>query len=195
MTPRQSLERALRTPAVQLAVGTDRASAVLLPVVERPDGPRLVMVKKAAELRKHAGQLGFPGGGIESGETPEQAALREAWEEVGLSPDAVEILGALDDDRTYVTSYHIRPLLGWIAQPPHTWRMDPGEVQAVVELPLAEVMRIRPASWMETLIGTVPFLAPRYVFADGTVVWGASARILERFIARVRPHWTDAGLT
>lgn len=118
-----------------------------------------------------------------------QAALREAWEEVGLDPAQVEILGALDDDRTYVTSYHIRPLLGWVQHPPLVWQPDHVEVEAVVELPLAEVMSIRPASWMETLIGTVPFLAPRYVFADGTVVWGASARILERLIARVRPHW------
>ncbi len=189
MTARESLRKAVLTPAQTLPLEGNKASAVLLAIVDRPGGPTLVMLKKSSAMRSHAGQIGFPGGGVEAGETSEQAALREAWEEIGLPPDRVQMLGALDDDRTYVTNYHIRPLLAWIADPPPAWRADPVEVERVLELPLAEVVAAEPVSWLDFSIFGIPFRAPRFHFSDGTVVWGASARILQRFIARVRPHW------
>ena len=189
MGARESLQRAVLTPAQTLPLSGNKASAVLLAVVDRPTGPTLVMLKKSKDMRRHAGQIGFPGGGVEADETAQQAALREAWEEIGLSPERVEILGALDDDRTYVTNYHIRPLLAWVANPPEAWRADPVEVERVLELPLAEVVAAKPVSWLDFSILGLPFRAPRFHFADGTVVWGASARILLRFIERLRPEW------
>ncbi len=189
MTARESLQHAVLTPAQTLPLSGNKASAVLLAVVDRPDGPTLVMLKKSKDMRSHAGQISFPGGGVETDETSEQAALREAWEEIGLAPERVEMLGALDDDRTYITNYHIRPLLAWVAEPPAQWRPDPVEVERVLELSLAEVVAAEPVSWLDFDILGVPFRAPRFHFQDGTVVWGASARILKRFIERVRPHW------
>ena len=189
MDARAPLIAAMQAGGLELPLEDNKASAVLLPVANRPQGPTLVMLKKAAKLRLHAGQISFPGGGIEVQETAQQAALREAWEEIGLEPQRVEILGALDDDRTYVTNYHIRPLVAWIQDPPLTWRADPSEVERVLELPLAEVIAAEPVSFLEFAIFGHPFRAPRYEFADGTIVWGASARILAKFIERVRPHW------
>lgn len=190
MTALDSLRQSVLTPAETLPLEGDKASAVLLAVVDRPGGPTLVMLEKAKGMRRHAGQIGFPGGGVEPGETSEEAAKREAWEEIGLAPEKIEVLGALDDDRTYVTSYHIRPLLAWVAEPPAQWLADPVEVERVLELPLAEVVAAEPVSWLDFAILGMAFRAPRYHFADGTVVWGASARILKRFIDRVRPHWS-----
>jgi 8-oxo-dGTP pyrophosphatase MutT (NUDIX family) len=189
MSALESLRQAVQKPAETLPLEGDKASAVLLAVIDRPGGPTLVMLEKSKGMRRHAGQIGFPGGGVEPGETSEQAAQREAWEEIGLAPEKIEMIGALDDDRTYVTSYHIRPLLAWIADPPLTWLADPIEVERVLELPLAEVVAAEPVSWLDFDILGIAFRAPRYHFADGTVVWGASARILQRFIARVRPYW------
>lgn len=189
MTARESLRQAVLSPAQTLPLSGNKASAVLLAVVDRPAGPTLVMLKKSKDMRSHAGQISFPGGGVEEGETSEQAAVREAWEEIGLAPEKVQMLGALDDDRTYITNYHIRPLLAWVADPPAQWRADPVEVERVLELPLAEVVAAEPVSWLDFNILGVPFRAPRFHFRDGTVVWGASARILKKFIERVRPHW------
>ncbi len=189
MTPRESLERAVATPGQQLPLNGNKSSAVLLAVVDRPTGATLVMLKKSSAMRRHAGQIGFPGGGVEANESSENAALREAWEEIGLPPESVQMLGALDDDRTYVTNYHIRPLLAWVSEPPPSWRADPVEVERVLELPLAEVVAAEPVSWLDFSMFGIAFRAPRFHFADGTVVWGASARILLRFIERVRPHW------
>lgn len=189
MGARESLERAVATPGRELPLNGNKASAVLLAVVDRAGVPTLVMLKKSSAMRRHAGQIGFPGGGVEAGETHEQAAVREAWEEIGLAPEAVQMLGALDDDRTFVTNYHIRPLLAWVTDAPPTWRPDPVEVASVLELPLAEVIASEPVSWLDFSILGIAFRAPRYHFSDGTVVWGASARILQRFIERVRPHW------
>ncbi len=189
MTARASLTRAVATPGRALPLNGNKASAVLLAIVDRPAGPTLVMLQKATGMRSHAGQISFPGGGVEPGEDAQQAALREAWEEIGLPAESVAMLGTLDDDRTYVTNYHIRPLVGWVAHAPAQWRADPVEVARVLELPLAEVVAAEPVSWLDFSIAGIEFRAPRYHFQDGTVVWGASARILQRFIARVRPQW------
>ena len=189
MMAREALQRAVAKPAQTLPLAGNKPSAVLIAVVQRPSGPTLVMLQKTSGMRSHAGQIGFPGGGVEAGETSEQAALREAWEEIGLAPERVAILGALDDDRTYVTNYHIRPLLAWVDDPPPTWRVDPVEVARVLELPLAEVVAAEPVSWLDFSIFGLPFRAPRYHFQDGTVVWGASARLLNRLIGQLRPHW------
>jgi 8-oxo-dGTP pyrophosphatase MutT (NUDIX family) len=173
-------------PPRTLPVASDeRASAVLLPVILRGDGATLLMVKKSDQLRRHAGQVAFPGGAIDAGETAETAALREAFEEVRLDPATVEIVGQLDDQRTYVTGYHVRPVVGLVRVPPPTFTPDPAEIDAVIELPLAEVVIAEPASWFEWTMEATPHRAPNYEIA-GTFVWGASARVLENLLQRLR---------
>jgi mutator protein MutT len=113
------------------------AAAVLVPIVAHPE-PAILLTLRAARMRAHAGQVSFPGGRIEPGETPEQAAVREAAEEVGLDPRLPELLGRLPEHVTG-TGFHITPVVALVPSPlvltPH-----PGEVEEAFELPLATVL-------------------------------------------------------
>ncbi len=185
---RDLLRQALAVPHQLMDPGGDRRSAVLLPFVVRPRGVQVVFVRKGKHLAKHAGQLGFPGGGLEIGESALQAALREAEEEIALPRQSVEILGQLDDDRTFATTYHIAPLIGWIAQPPAIFHCDPGEIASVHEVDAWSVLRAEPMSWLEWRILGVTLRAPRYRLVDSQgealILWGASARIVRNLQER-----------
>jgi 8-oxo-dGTP pyrophosphatase MutT (NUDIX family) len=113
------------------------AAAVLVPIVLHP-APTVLLTLRAARLSAHAGQVSFPGGRIEGGETPEAAAVREAAEEVGLDPRLPELLGRLPDHITG-TGYRMTPVVALVPAPlnltPH-----PGEVEECFELPLATVL-------------------------------------------------------
>ena len=134
MMAREALQRAVAKPAQTLPLAGNKPSAVLIAVVQRPSGPTLVMLQKTSGMRSHAGQIGFPGGGVEAGETSEQAALREAWEEIGLPIDRVDIIGMT---RAYATGsgYLITPVVGVI---PEGLELVPheAEVARVFEVPL-----------------------------------------------------------
>ncbi|PKO84409.1 MAG: CoA pyrophosphatase [Betaproteobacteria bacterium HGW-Betaproteobacteria-11] len=110
-------------------------AAVLVPIVLRASGPTLLFTRRTTHLRDHAGQISFPGGRCEAGDaTPEQTALREAREEVGIDPDQVELLGRLPEYRT-VTGFVITPVVGLVT-PPLNLRIDDFEVAEVFESPL-----------------------------------------------------------
>ncbi len=119
--------------------GDATLAAVLVPVVNRPDGLTLLLTQRSAGLPDHPGQISFPGGRVEpSDPTPADAALREATEEVGLAPDRVEVLGELATYET-VTGYRVTPIVGWV-EPPFTLITDPLEVADAFEVPLAFVL-------------------------------------------------------
>jgi 8-oxo-dGTP pyrophosphatase MutT (NUDIX family) len=163
----------------ELPLDGNRASAVLIAFLHRPTGPTLLLVRKSERLNNHAGQVGFPGGSADPTDSDLQAtALREAWEEVGLSPGRVQILGRLDDERTYVTSYHIRPFVAWVPDPPALFVADPHEIADILELPLHDLLTTAPVSWLELASGGKVYRIPRYEWPSGLVVWGATARLL-----------------
>ena len=114
-------------------------AAVLVPAVDDPDGAKVILTQRTAKLRKHSGQVAFPGGGIdESDVSPEEAALREAREEIGLAPDFVETVGRLPQYLSG-TGFRIIPVLsvvrrGFVIKP------NPDEVDAVFEVPLSFLM-------------------------------------------------------
>jgi 8-oxo-dGTP pyrophosphatase MutT (NUDIX family) len=111
-----------------------RNAAVLIPVVERPEGTGLLFTKRADHLEEHPGQMSFPGGGREPEDESMQAtALREANEEIGLRATEAEIVGRLDDIRT-ITEYAISPFVGRI--PHREYDPNDGEVAEIVVLPL-----------------------------------------------------------
>ncbi|MGD9507644.1 MAG: CoA pyrophosphatase [Geminicoccaceae bacterium] len=118
------------------AVGERRPAAVLLGLIDRPDGPSIILTQRTAHLRDHAGQISLPGGRLEPVDAgPADAALREAQEEIGLEPQRVDLLGGLRHYDT-ITGFRIHPVIGWI-EPPMVLRPDPYEVAEVFELPLS----------------------------------------------------------
>ncbi len=118
--------------------GTDYTdAAVLIPLVERPEGVNVLLTQRTDHLNNHAGQISFPGGRLEEGEEndPFGAALRETEEEIGLPAERIEVIGRLDDYYTG-TGFHIVPVVGWIV-PPFTLKPDSFEVAEVFEVPLS----------------------------------------------------------
>ena len=112
-------------------------AAVLVAITDRTE-PGLILTLRRDDLRTHAGQVAFPGGRIDAGETPCQAALREAYEELGLEPAKVTILGEADPYRT-VTGYQVTPVVGLIP-PDLSLNPNPAEVEAWFEAPLDFVL-------------------------------------------------------
>lgn len=155
------------------------AAAVLVPLVERPDGMTVLLTRRSDDLPDHAGQIAFPGGRVEPGDADAAAtALREAAEEIGLAPDRVEIVGTLAPYRTG-TGYRITPVVGFVA-PPFDLAPDPAEVAEVFEVPLAFVLdtanhRRDSMLWRGELhwYDAMPY-GERYI-------WGATAGMLVRF--------------
>ncbi|UFN50907.1 CoA pyrophosphatase [Roseomonas sp. OT10] len=160
----------------------ERRAAVLVPVVlgERPS---VLLTLRAATLSSHAGQVAFPGGGIEAGETPEAAAVREAAEEVGLDPRLPEIVGRLPEHRTG-TGFHVTPVVA-LLHPPLVLTPDPGEVAEAFELDLAVLLdpaqpqrRARLVRGLEREFWVWPH--PRHL------IWGATAAMLRNLALVLR---------
>lgn len=110
-----------------------RPAAVLVPVIARPDGATVLLTRRSDQLASHPGQIAFPGGRLDAGETAAVAALREAWEEVALAPDRVEVLG-LGDAYETGTGFLVTPVVGWLNVPPEV-KAAPDEVAELFEVP------------------------------------------------------------
>lgn len=116
-----------------------RPAAVLCPIVERSGALHVVLTHRAGHLKHHAGQVAFPGGKVDPADpSPLATALREAAEEIGMTPDLVDVVGALDPYQTG-TGFRVTPFVGFVAA---HWRpvLDPGEVAGVFEAPLDFLM-------------------------------------------------------
>src|SRR3954464_15511431 len=110
-------------------------AAVPLPLFGWPDQHGLVFTERQVDMRRHAGEVSFPGGRADPGETLVECALREAREEIGLEPAAVEVIGALPPTSTVVTSYKVLPVVGLIPSG-LAHELSPREVERVIELGL-----------------------------------------------------------
>jgi 8-oxo-dGTP pyrophosphatase MutT (NUDIX family) len=159
-------------------------AAVLLPLFGWPEEPGLVFTERRADLRRHAGEIAFPGGRRDPGDVDLAAtALREAEEEIGLDPAAVELGEELPATDTFVTGYRIHPFVGRIPHPSElSLRPNPAEVETVLSLSLDA---LRKSYAMRRLIRRgVPIHTPTYEL-EGHLIWGATARILGDLLARV----------
>jgi 8-oxo-dGTP pyrophosphatase MutT (NUDIX family) len=155
---------------------------VLAPLYEHGGELHAVFTKRPQSLRRHAGQISFPGGQADSDDADLVAtALREAEEEIGLQPSAVSVLGALTPVSVPVSGFAIYPFVGLI-QRPGQWRIAESEVEAVLERSLAELAG---SYKRETLTrGGHTIETDTFTFA-GQVIWGATARILTDLLTRM----------
>jgi 8-oxo-dGTP pyrophosphatase MutT (NUDIX family) len=180
---RRRLDAALsRRPRVALERSDLISAAVLLPITDR-DGPHVLFTKKTASVPHHKGQFSFPGGVVETRDGSRvETALREAWEEIRLPAEAVEVLGLLDDTETRATNFVITPVVG-IVRDPVEFRPDGREIERVIEVPLAT---LRDPTIFHTEIwerNGEPHSVLFYRVSPEDVVWGATARILSQFLA------------
>lgn len=154
---------------------------MLVGLYDWPDDPGLIFTERRHDMRRHGGEISFPGGRVEGDEALVQTALREAEEEIGLDRAAVEVVGALEPISTVVTSYRVLPVVGLVpAGLEHV--LQPTEVEQVLEFRLSE---LREGFAMRRLIRRgVPFRTPTYM-VDEHFIWGATARVLELLFKRI----------
>jgi 8-oxo-dGTP pyrophosphatase MutT (NUDIX family) len=160
------------------------AAAVLVPLfLAGEEGePHLVLTRRRADLKSHAGEISFPGGRRDSEDADLAAtALREAEEEIGLAPAEVKLLGELPPTSTFATNYLIHPFVGLIPQGV-AWRLSPREVDAVLELPLQALRESRTRTRLERR--GISFETDAFL-VDEHLIWGATARILEDLLGEL----------
>jgi 8-oxo-dGTP pyrophosphatase MutT (NUDIX family) len=177
-------------PGFEKSPGGPRPAAVLCPLFEEDAEAWLILTRRSGSLRSHTGEVSFPGGRIDVGEDAASAALREAYEEIGLDPAHVKILGRLSTRTTIRNPSPITPFVGVVEGGRPSLVANPAEVELVITVRLAELFADevhREETWELGEHGRQPF----YFFElIGDTVWGATARILRELLDVV---WLEAG--
>ncbi|MFI5377131.1 MAG: NUDIX hydrolase [Candidatus Rokuibacteriota bacterium] len=179
---RKRLDAALsRRPRLTLDRSDLVSAAVLVPVTDH-GGPHIVFTKKTSGVPHHKGQFSFPGGLVETRDGSRvETALREAWEEIRLPAEAVEVLGLLDDTPTRATNFVITPVVG-IVRDPVEFKPDGRGIERVIEVPLATLRDpaiFRTEMWERD---GEPHPVLFYQVSADDLVWGATARILSQLL-------------
>ena len=157
-------------------------AAVLVPLyLDGAGAPHAVFTRRRADLRRHAGEISFPGGRREDGETLERTALREACEEVGLPPHRVDVIGALVPVGTFVTNYAIYPFVG-VIDAGFEWVVHEHEVDEVLEFSLADL--VAGHDHKRLVRRGIAFKTDVYEVGEH-MIWGATARIVADLLTRV----------
>ncbi|OIJ25384.1 coenzyme A pyrophosphatase [Nocardioides luteus] len=164
------------------ADGSARESAVLMLFGEGPEGPDLLLTERSHTMRSHPGQVSFPGGRLDPGETAEEAALREAWEETGLDPTGVDVVGRLPALWIPFSNHAVVPIIAWWREPSPVTTHSVEEVHAVYRVPLSDLMdpahRIQVGS-----PGRGGWLMPAFLIGPekDVILWGFTGGIINRF--------------
>ena len=194
-TPYIDLARELLRDYTPHAVeaGDFKLAAVLILLYHHDGAERVLLTRRTDTVEHHKGQISFPGGGVHDEDADLAAtALRETWEEVGVRPEHVELLGRLDDIIT-ISDYHVAPYVGVLLKTPYEFVTSPLEVAEVLEPPLEHLLDDANLE-LETRVnnGTVR-LVPAYTW-EGHRVWGATARMLQELLELLRgsPERLDA---
>jgi mutator protein MutT len=163
-----------------------RVAAVLIALVDGPDGAEVLLTRRSMHMRSHRGEISFPGGRLDPGETPVEAALREAHEEVGLDPAAPSVVGELEHLSTIVSRSYIVPVVSVLDERPELTPRTM-EVDRVFWSPIRELTRsgtYRMERW-----GSPPFDRPLHFFElDDETIWGATAHMLVDLLRYSNPR-------
>jgi len=162
------------------------AAAVLMPIVDRPEGMTMLLTQRASHLARHAAQISFPGGRVEQDDRDvASAALREANEEIGLDPARVRVFGYLPD-HLVISGFRVTPVLGLVS-PPFSLELNPAEVAGIFEVPLSHVLdsanhkaRLRRVGDEDMLLYDIPW--------EGQNIWGATAGMLLTFVRMLQEN-------
>lgn len=159
-----------------------RHAAVLIPLFIKDNESHVLLTKRTDRVVEHKGQISFPGGHVEDGDSsPKETALREAYEEVGIQREDVHFLGRTDDARTRSSNFIIHPFVGFIPYP-YPFRINAQEVRHIIEAPL----RVFTQGGPEDHMGDVRYGGRTYhgiVYpCECGVIWGATARIMENLV-------------
>jgi 8-oxo-dGTP pyrophosphatase MutT (NUDIX family) len=161
-----------------------RRAAVLLPLVSTSSGPALILTRRTENVEHHKGQISFPGGALDDGEDPLAGALRETYEEIGVPPADVSVLGGLDDEEAAVSGFMVSPFVAALPYPARL-RVSADEVNAILVVALRVLLDPRN-------VRTELYRRPRgdsvvmyYYQAGPDVIWGFTGRIVARFLAAV----------
>ena len=183
---RDDLQRVLLSPAeaLELDVRGRTDAGVLVPLYMEGGELHGVFTRRREDLRRHPGELSFPGGRSDAGDADLcSTALREAHEEIGLPLDAVDVVGALQPTPTVVTGYAVYPFVGLI-EPGRIWQVSEREVAEVLELPLRALLA---GYGRRRLVRRgLPIRTDTYVVGNH-LIWGATARILADLFDRIEP--------
>lgn len=180
-------------PALSVEPGRHRPAAVLAPLVERPSGLSVLLTRRADTLTVHSGQIAFPGGRAEPGETPAETALREAEEEIGLDRGFVRLVGLGDVFETR-TGFAITPVVGFV-RPGFELKLCDAEVAEVFETPFAFLMN--PANHERRFLDA-PDGQRRHFYAmpyEERLIWGVTAGILRTLYERLFGAQAVAGVS
>jgi 8-oxo-dGTP pyrophosphatase MutT (NUDIX family) len=166
----------------ELSGVTSRPAAVLVPLYDQDGEAVVVLTRRTWWLPSHQGEVSFPGGRVERGETPTDGALREAKEEIGLDPTAVEVIGELDHLATVSSESFIVPLVGALAAGRPDCVPSPVEVEAVLHVPLSELLD--PAIYREEIWAWGGQAERSIYFFElvGDTLWGATAAMLRQLL-------------
>jgi len=166
-------------PAIAIDAPKLKRAAVLIPIVPNDGGWSLLFSRRSANLAAHSGQIAFPGGGVEPGESLESAAIREAHEEVGISSDHIELIGRLDDLVTN-SGFLVAPFVG-IVDERIDYVLQASEVEEVFEVPIEALLNPE-----QPEVRYVAFRGknyPAYFYRhEQHEIWGLTGRILKHFL-------------
>ncbi len=171
--------------------GSDtRQGAVLMLFGEGARGGEVLLTERAHDMRSHPGQVSFPGGSVDPGETVVEAALREAEEEVGLDPASVEVFGRLPELWLPPSNFAVTPVLGWWREPSEVSIVSPAEVHAIHHVPIEELLD--PAHRIMVRHPLVDYVSPGFLIGPdkNVILWGFTGGIIARlfdFLGWTRP--------
>ena len=188
---RQAVSR--HVPA-ELSLEGLRDSAVLLLLHEQAGEEHLLFQVRSRSLALHSGEIGFPGGTRHAEDaTLLDTALREVEEEIGVPRSDVEVFGQLDDALTFSSNYRIRPFAGSLRAGPREFAIDTSEVHELLSVPLGFLRSPEARGWYPVDRGGVMEATTAFVYED-YVIWGATARMLEHYLALIETH-SGTGVT